>query len=312
MGNDGKNLETFVARIEQMHLPEGFTISPNERIYNEEGVQVAELDVLVEGRLGTTDLKWLIECRDRPSEGPAPCSWIEQLIGRKRRFKLNKVTAVSTTGFASGAPEIADSGGIELREVHDLTQENVATWLLIESMPLIEPSSRLVHVVLYAGDKEPEPRRKLFDEIVRSKSNEPILWQIENKEYYTILQAFRGALSEKEDVFDAVDEGGPARPLIMQVLYPNDNSRFVINTELGDVRVIRIDFHAELSVKTTQIPVARLSDYVRSDSGDSIAQSAAFEFSALGYQLSFEMHKLAESGETKIVMRNLGPARPGA
>jgi len=305
MPNDGKNLEALVALIEKLHLPEGFKISTNERVYNEQGTQVAEFDVLVEGRLGTTDLKWLIECCDRPSQGPAPCSWIEQLMARKELHKLNKVTAVSTTGFASGVPEVAEFGRIELREVHSLTQADVASWLLVESMPLVEPCSRLIHVVLYAADEEPEARRKLFDEIVRSKSSEPILWQTEHKEHHTILQAFRGALLDGKEVFNAVEHNAPARPLIMQVSYPNDESHFVINTELGGVRVVRIDFHAELSVRATQIPVARLSDYVRSDSGDSIAQSAAFEFSVLGCQLSLEMHKLGESGETKIVVRKL-------
>jgi hypothetical protein len=306
--NDGKALEALVALIEKLHLPEGFKISPNKRVYNRDGIQVAELDVLVEGRLGTTDLKWLIECRDRPSEGPAPCSWIEQLITRKERLKLNKVIAVSTTGFAAGVPELAEFGRIELREVRSLTQADVASWLLVETMPVIEPLSRLIRAVLYAADEEPEARRKLFDEIVRSKSNEPILWQTEHKEHHTIHQAFRGVLLEKNEVFNAVEYNAPARPAIIQVFYPNDDSHFIVHTELGDVRVVRIDFHAELSVRKTEIPMARLSDYVRSDSGDSIAQSAAFECFALGYQLSFEMHKLGESGETQIVLRTLGPA----
>lgn len=34
-------------------------------------------------------------------------SWIEQLVGRRARFGFNKVTAVSITGFATGAAEFA-------------------------------------------------------------------------------------------------------------------------------------------------------------------------------------------------------------
>ena len=106
MPADGKRLEALVALIEKLHLPEGFKITTNKRVY-EDGVQVAELDVIVEGRLGTTDLKWLIECRDRPRDGPAPSAWIEQLIGRKQRLNLNKVTAISTTGFATGGAYVS-------------------------------------------------------------------------------------------------------------------------------------------------------------------------------------------------------------
>ena len=309
MPGDGKNLETLVALIEKLHLPEGFKLSTNDRVYDDRGNQIAEFDVVVEGRLGTVDLKWLIECRDRPSEGPAPCSRIEQLIGRKQRFKeFNKVTAVSTTGFAPGVAKSAEDGGIELREVHSLTAKEVEGWLLMETMPSIERSFRLLHATLGAADKEPEPRRRLFDQIVTSKQGEPILWQTENQERYTIKQAFQGVLRDKEDLFDAIERDGPPYPLTIQVLYPNDASHFVVKTDLGDVRVLRIDFQAELSLTTKNVALAHLSDYVRSCSGESIAQSAAFEFTALGAQLSLEMHKLGDSGETHIVLRKLGPA----
>ena len=99
MGNSGKNLELLVKKVEEILLPEGFRVESREKIFNDEGVQVAELDVLISGKLSTTEIQWLIECRDRPSEGSAPTSWIEQLVGRRDRLKLNKVTAVSTTGF---------------------------------------------------------------------------------------------------------------------------------------------------------------------------------------------------------------------
>ena len=306
--SDGKRLEALVGLIEKLHLPPSFKISTNERVYSDDGIQIAEFDVQVEGRIGTTDIKWLIECRDRPSNGPAPCSWIEQLIGRKQRFNFNKVTAVSTTGFASGVPELAASGGIELREVNGVTAKDFADWLLIDSMPLIQPSYRLIHGTVYAANEEPERRRQLFDKIVKTKRDERILWHTENREYYSIGQAFRAVLSERKDLFDGIETDGVARPLILRVQYPDDDSHFIINTELGDVRIRQIDFQAELSVKTTQVAVPRLTEYVRSDSGTAISQSAAFEFSALGAELSLEMHKL-ESGETNIVLRTLGPSK---
>jgi hypothetical protein len=47
--SDGKDLEALVALIEKLHLPEGFKISPNQRVYNEQGTQIAELDVWLKG-----------------------------------------------------------------------------------------------------------------------------------------------------------------------------------------------------------------------------------------------------------------------
>ena len=115
MTSDGKQLEALVAFVEKTLLPDGFNVTTNERIFNDEGIQIAEFDIEIRGRVGTTEIAWLIECRDRPTSGPAPGSWIEQLVGRRARFGFNKVTAVSTTGFAAGATEFALAKGIERR-----------------------------------------------------------------------------------------------------------------------------------------------------------------------------------------------------
>lgn len=79
MPTSGKALELIVKVVEDILLPKGFTVSVREKIFNEEGVQIAELDVIVSGKLGSSQVDWLIECRDRPTEGSAPVSWIEQL-----------------------------------------------------------------------------------------------------------------------------------------------------------------------------------------------------------------------------------------
>ena len=62
MASKGKQLESLVAVIEKLHLPEGFTVTPNEKVY-EDGVQLAEFDIEIRGQLGTTEFRWLIECR---------------------------------------------------------------------------------------------------------------------------------------------------------------------------------------------------------------------------------------------------------
>lgn len=121
MEKDGKALEQLVRNIETRLLPEGFTVECNERVY-EDGVQIAEFDIVIAGPLGSTTIKWLLECRDRPSDGPAPGSWIEQLVARRSRFNFDKVFAISTTGFAQGAIEYAAKSGVVLRTVQAIQQ----------------------------------------------------------------------------------------------------------------------------------------------------------------------------------------------
>jgi hypothetical protein len=93
VSNSGRDLERLVAEIERSLLPSGFEVVLNKTEFDHAGDQVAEFDIVISGRLGSSVVNWLIECRDRPSQGPAPGSWLEQLAGRKRRFKFDKVIA---------------------------------------------------------------------------------------------------------------------------------------------------------------------------------------------------------------------------
>ena len=119
--NSGRELEQLVRDIERSLLPSGFDVSLNKSESNTEGNQLAEFDIVISGRLGSSLVKWLIECRDRPSQGPAPGSWVEQLVARKARFNFDKVIAVSTTGFARGTSDYAETNGISLRTVQKMT-----------------------------------------------------------------------------------------------------------------------------------------------------------------------------------------------
>jgi hypothetical protein len=117
MDKTGEDLELLVAGIEKRLLPQGFKVEPRQRVLDESGEQVAELDIVISGPLGSSVVKWLLECRDRPSGGAAPVAWIEQLVGRRERFGFDKVFAVSSTGFSKGAIDFAKSKGIVLRTV---------------------------------------------------------------------------------------------------------------------------------------------------------------------------------------------------
>ena len=71
---NGKWLERLVRQVEDLLLPSECSVISNKRIYADDGTQLAEFDLEIKGRIGSTDLRWLIDCRDRPSDGPAPSS----------------------------------------------------------------------------------------------------------------------------------------------------------------------------------------------------------------------------------------------
>ncbi len=68
MTGNGKQLEALVAFVEETLVPQGFSVKVGEKRFDEDGTPLAEFDVEVRGKVGSTEMVWLIECRDRPSK----------------------------------------------------------------------------------------------------------------------------------------------------------------------------------------------------------------------------------------------------
>jgi hypothetical protein len=128
---------------------------------------------------------------------------------------------------------------------------------------------------------------------------------VETNKTYCAAAALQAAMSEKPEAYDDVVPGEP-KPFVLTVLYPDDRAHFVVDTRAGPVRVQQIIFRGALTITRKEIPLSGTIEYAHSGSGESISQSASFEFEALGAKLSFELHKLTgSSGQTQIVLRKL-------
>ena len=207
MSNSGKDLEALVAFVEKTLLPPGFKVKNNHREYDAAGEQLAEFDIVVEGKLGSTEICWLIECRDRPTQGPAPGAWIEQLVGRRGRFGFNKVTAVSTTGFSPSATDAAIHAGIELRTVASLDPESFSDWLQLAGIH----GRKYVHVLKQCLiGAPPDATQEQFDavlDVLNSALPGALLFKsVKMGECFDPRRVFLGVASE--DVVTAGRSGG--------------------------------------------------------------------------------------------------------
>jgi hypothetical protein len=307
MASDGSQLEGIVAFVEETLLPQGFNVRTREKIYNDDNVQIAEFDIEIRGKVGSTDFVWLIECRDRPGNGTAPASWIEQLVGRRIRFGFNKVTAVLTTGFSRGAIDFAKEQGIELREVRAITPEEFSPWLAISTIPFVENVIKLDHAIIVMGPEESEDRKAaILKEISRLPLNARSLKSCKSGELTSPVAAFSGAISGLPTLFSEIEPNGPGRQIKLRAEYTNDEDHFVIDTSLGTIRVREILFYGEISVREKLIPLAITAEYLQKETGEPISQVASFEPHLIqGMMLSLEMHRIAQSGEMHIVLRKL-------
>ncbi len=309
MPADGRWLEQLVAFIENSQLPPGFVVRTNRREYLEDGAQLAEFDLDIRGRVGTTDFAWLIECRDRPSNGPAPGAWIEQLCGRHQLFDFDRVTAVSTTGYSPAAQALATRSRIELREVRALTLDAFSSWLGLQVIRLRTNHSTLEHATFLADSTAPPELLEALQLVLRENPL-PALLRPPVGQPLTPQQAFMAALNTSEQAFEGLTPGEPDRSIEAYVPYLHGN-RFNIDTPAGAIEIPAIRFRGKVSVRERDIPLVTTTVYARTDGGLPIAEMAAFEpVSMMGGLYAIEIHRLPEQELLGIRLRRIAEDGP--
>jgi hypothetical protein len=304
MTNSGKSLEQLVRQVEEIFLPPGFTVSANERVFDDAGNQLAEFDIQIVGKVGSTSFKWLIECRDRPSDGPAPGSWIEQLVGRRDRFNFSQVTAVSTTDFAEGAKEYARQKGVELRTVEKLTANAIIDWLRVSE---VDATVNLgtVHQVDLIADSQASPQAiKALASVVSDMSAErEILVHTGTGHTTSPVAEWLRIIRINPNMFEGLEPNGPARKIEGHANYGDPNNRYQILTSEGPVDIVQIVFRAELSSVRRRVPVTRITQYSRTLEQEIISQEAHFEIEVADKVVDLALHNFGEKHKTHISVR---------
>lgn len=304
--SDGRQLEAIVAHLEEALKPEGFTIEKNDKVFDDDGHQIAEFDIIVRGSFGSTSMNWLIECRDRPSQGAAPNSWIEQLVGRKSRFGFNKVTAVSTTGFAPGVNDFASAEGIELREVAATDPACFSNWITGATFPCVERRTELKSARLVVSELEPkEALNALHELLAKIDSNQKLLRAAQSLQVHSLGDVFHSVVTQ-EELFDSMQPDVGQRTINIHAKFANLDDRFSVETEHGVIPIESIYFTGSLVVTETQKSVAFAGQYRSFDSESVFSEVVSFEpLEFDGKKFALEMHNIGETGETQVMLRRV-------
>ncbi|HEY0957605.1 MAG TPA: restriction endonuclease [Roseateles sp.] len=262
MRNDGATLENLVSFVEKAMLQQGFELVRNERAYNSDGAQIGEFDLKVKGRVGTTDICWLIECRDRRSDGPQGGAWIEQLVGRRDRFGFNKVTAVSTTGFAAGAMDFAQQKGIELRTVEAMEPEFFAEWL---QMPVIHAETRrstLLHADVGTSTELSDGAVAALLRDLTAVRTDAKLLRARDGTLCSFAEAFLACVTGLDVACEGVEPNGPSRFVQVDASYPEED-RYTLDVPSGIFELAAIYFQGEVRLIREDLPLLSTSEYRR-------------------------------------------------
>lgn len=303
--NDGILLEKLIERVEKISLPDGFTVTPRVKAFSDSGTQIAEFDVIVSGKIGVTDFNWLLECRDRPAEGAAPGSWIEQLVGRRDRFNFNKVIAVSTTGFSEGAIEFANSKGIELREVQHAGTLDKLDWLRVSNVININRQNVLKGVGFITHASVPMDVQL---ELLRSHSNllgnYPVLRAVKTGQLYSLSEVFGSVVSNCTELQQSLPDSDSEFPVNIRVNISSDEDYFTMDIGSSEVRIIGLDFRGIVVTKKTFIPWLSGDTIVQNGQSGFITQIARYSPLLInGHPYQLELYLSGHDNQLTLVLQ---------
>jgi hypothetical protein len=291
----GARFEELIKQIEEITLPNNFEITSRKCIYDE-GIQLAEFDIDILGNINGVEFKWLIECRDRPSEGPAPTAWIEQLIGRKQLYRYSTVTAVSTTGFSQGAERVAKRGNIDLRRTFEVTFKEVCNWIHFSTITLVRPIGVLLESTIFFDHDNFETKKG----ITSSDTKSSIFKNIKTNEKANLGSLFDRALNSiflRNPTLEYFQEENLPKKFRFTADCKNI---WVLQSGRKNIPVRKILFRAETrSLEKSQIPISKVYNYSKNDSTELIAQSVCFSTEVNNEEIDINFHK--PSGNKKAV-----------
>jgi hypothetical protein len=257
--NDGTQLEDLVKLIETIRSPPGFSVESRRKVFNDEGVQVAELDITISGKIGTSAWTMLIECRDRPSEGAAPVSWIEQMVGRRDRLSLDKILAVSSTGFSPAAIDYANQKNIELRTLRTLTYEDVAACVPFYA-PLVFNKFNLLDVQMQIAS--PDLPEELAG-CARLSMDERFVIDNATNDRLTMLEVFNRLNGDGKYFADIVPNSQWQRKKV--VVNEAALSSYSVERDGYRFHFLSVEFDVEFAIERSMMPLVQAATYVDDD-----------------------------------------------
>jgi hypothetical protein len=163
----------------------------------------------------------------------------------------------------------------------------------------------LKHATLILGPTESDDVKQAAMEVISNATGfDEILVTSSSGARVNLANAFFLAIQADANAFKDVAVGKP-REIQLLANYLDDD-HFLIDTDVGPIRVTQIEFHGELRIEETVIPVVKTAEYRHAVTGEPISRLAAFAPQSInGVNLALELHRIAESGETLVTMRRL-------
>jgi hypothetical protein len=183
------DFEQKITRLHEQLEPAGSLVKWNDKILDPDNPdQTRQIDISIKNNDQTTH----IECRIRRAKQDV--KWIEELEGRKRSLGIDKIVAVSSSGFTKGALLKANRFGIDTMMLENLDFEEICA-LAGETITvvLMYYTFLKMDVTFYFAAEGCENESYIIGQVTDSKIINPV---------FNYVHGFLNSLNLQESVYD--------------------------------------------------------------------------------------------------------------
>jgi hypothetical protein len=197
--------------------------------------QPREVDISLRGRIGSSNILVIIECRDRVKVPDA--TWIEQIACKRESVSADKVIAVSSTGFTEPAKIKAQKNKIELRTFEEIDPQEMRRWFLLSGYLDVH---RQMMDVRRVNINCSNPEKKKLGLPAEMDWQSPIFVRKKDGRLVSLYYIW-SCFSQK--LYSGVPEDGSKIRLPIRLNFPNEADRYQLLTdsEAIDITFIEID-----------------------------------------------------------------------
>lgn len=261
MEKQWREFELLVARLERLLIPEGVTVKSPDRIQDKITGTWREVDASIRCQMGTVPILITIECRDR--SGVQDVTWIEQLASKRDSIGAAKTIAVTSSNFTGPAIELARHKGIEIREISDVTDEEIKGLAMITGIENHVFRKIVKDVAVNVDGDEPSSPLKFTarvqDLISNDKINAPVFVRCSDGKALSVGNLIDEIRSTNPKVFhDVPEDGSKVRRTIRANM---SHARFTIEMETGPVQLKGVDITLEMFCEKIRVPISKFIAY---------------------------------------------------
>ena len=167
-----KEFEKLVARIERTLAPHGAVVKSPDRVPDRITGHLREVDASIRVPDGDSMRLIAVECRDH-RRGCQDDRWIEQLVTKRDKIGASKIIAVSSSGFSDSAIATAEHFGIELRQMSQITDREIAEQWVSVKVSILFLQFVIDEILLLDKEGAPIPASELGSELEKALQSNP-------------------------------------------------------------------------------------------------------------------------------------------